>query len=122
MDAENIIQEWEICLNKNDLNAIVGLYLEDAMLWGTFSKVMRGTSELIQEYFQGLFAKQELKVNFSTISSRKYGDTTVFSGTYEFSYREKEMITHAARFTFVVCKDNNGNFKIAEHHSSLVPD
>jgi len=121
MDADDVIKDWENRLNNCDLKGIASLYLDNAVLWGTFSQVIRGTTELIQEYFSGLFAKQELKVNFSSITSRIYGDTTILSGTYEFSYREEDMITHAARFTFVVCKDKHGNNKIAEHHSSLIP-
>ena len=122
MEAEDVIKSWENCLNTSDLNGIIDLYIEDAVLWGTFSKVIRGAPELIQEYFQDLFVKNDLKVNFSSMLSRAYSEATIFSGTYEFSYVEEELITHSARFTFVVCKDNHGHLKIAEHHSSLLPD
>ena len=105
MDAKYVINNWETCLNTVDLKGIVDLYINGAVLWGTFSQVIRDSSELIQEYFQSLFAKQGLKVNFSSIKSQSYGDTTIFSGTYEFSYLEGELVTYPARFTFVVCKD-----------------
>ena len=121
MDAKEVINDWENCLNTADLKGIVDLYINGAVLWGTFSQGICDSSELIQEYFQDLFVKQELKVNFSSIKSRTYSDTTLFSGTYEFSYLEGEQVTHPARFTFVVCKDKQGNYKIAEHHSSLIP-
>lgn len=121
MNANDVINAWERCLNEKSLSTIKSLYLEDAVLWGTFSKVIRDNSDLIGEYFQELFEKDELSVNFSSKLSRNYESTTIFSGTYEFSYREGEMVTHAARFTFTLCNDNEGNLKIAEHHSSLIP-
>ncbi len=121
MDANSLISKWEECLNSYDLEGIVELYSENAVLWGTFSKVIRDNSELIGEYFRDLFNKKDLKVNFSSKASRSYENTTIFSGTYEFSYMEDKLITHHARYTFAVCKDDSGCFKIAEHHSSIIP-
>jgi len=121
MDANSVINKWEECLNDYDLDGIVELYSNNAVLWGTFSKVIRDNSDLISEYFHGLFEKRELNVNFSSKDSRSYENTTIFSGTYEFSYMEDELITHHARFTFAVCKEQDGCYKIAEHHSSLIP-
>ena len=122
MDAKDVISKWEECLNNSELNSIVNLYLDNAVLWGTFSNVIRDSSELISEYFENLYQKNELKVNFSSTSARAYGETSIFSGTYEFSYIEEELVIHHARYTFVVCKDDVGNYKIAEHHSSLIPN
>ncbi|MEM7401224.1 MAG: nuclear transport factor 2 family protein [Pseudomonadota bacterium] len=121
MDANGVINNWEECLNNYDLEGIVELYSSNAVLWGTFSKVIRDSSELISEYFQNLFEKKELSVNFSSKASRSYENTTIFSGTYEFSYMEDELVIHYARFTFAVCKEDSGCFKIAEHHSSIIP-
>ena len=122
MEAKDVISKWEECLNNSELNSIVNLYFDNAVLWGTFSKVIRDNSELISEYFQNLYRKKELKVNFSSTTVRTFGEISVFSGTYEFSYLEEELVTHYARYTFVVCKDDSGNYKIAEHHSSLIPN
>ena len=121
MNAHQVIKQWEDCLNSGELENIVNLYADDAVLWGTFSKIIRDKSDLIQEYFKGLFQKQELQVNFGTIHSRVYEDTHIFSGMYEFSYMDEKLISHPARFTFVICKNESGNFEIVEHHSSLIP-
>lgn len=122
MEAKDVISKWEEYLNNSELIGIVNLYLDNAVLWGTFSNQMRNNSELIKEYFENLYQKNELKVNFSSTSARTYGETSIFSGTYEFSYKEDDLVTHHARYTFVVCKDDDGNYKIAEHHSSLIPN
>ena len=121
MNAEQVLINWEHYLNSYDIQGIVQLYETDAVLWGTFSKIIRDNHELIKEYFCGLFKKKQLKVKFSTKSNRKYSDTCIFSGTYEFSYLKDELISFPARYTFVMCKNNAGDYKIVEHHSSLVP-
>ena len=121
MDAANVINQWEDCLNRCDLKSIVELYSENAVLWGTFSKVIRDNSELVSEYFQDLFEKKELKVNFSSMTTRELNDITIYTGTYEFSYVEEESVIHYARYTFVVGKESDGNSRIVEHHSSLIP-
>ena len=121
MDADQVLINWEHCLNCNDLQGIVDLYESNAVLWGTFSNIIRDNPELIKEYFSGLFEKKQLKVQFSKKYNREYSDTCIFSGTYEFSYLEDEQIYFPARYTFVVCKNNTGDYKIVEHHSSLIP-
>jgi len=121
MNVNEVIDKWEKYLNEKSLTKIKDLYLDDAVLWGTFSNTFRDNSGLIGEYFQSLFEKNELSVNFSSKYSRSYGDTTIVSGAYEFSYMEVKYVTHRARFTFVLVKDEEGHDKIAEHHSSLMP-
>lgn len=122
MDADQILDQWEKYLNDGDLPNIVKLYANDAILWGTFSKVIRNNPDLIKEYFQELLLKKNFKVDINSSSARVYSDTYLYSGTYEFSYVDKELVKFPARFTFVICKDESGSYKIVEHHSSLIPN
>ncbi len=122
MIAGSVLDQWEKSLNDGDLPNIVALYAKDAVLWGTFSKVTCDNPDLIKKYFAGLFQKTNLKVRFNSLTTRAYADVYVHSGTYEFSYVHAELITFPARFTFVVYKDAGGNYKIVEHHSSLIPN
>ena len=92
MDAEKIIKNWENYLNNKDLQSIVGLYEADAILWGTFSKIIRDNSELIKEYFIGLFENKQLKVEFKTKTNRIFSNTYIFSGLYEFSYLDDDTV------------------------------
>ena len=121
MSADQVLAQWEKSLNSGDLQSIVNLYAYDAILWSTFSKIIRNHPDLIKQYFEELFRKTKLKVNFSSSQTRVFENTHIYSGTYEFSYMDKELITFPARFTFVICKDNAGDYKIVEHHSSLIP-
>lgn len=122
MDADCLLKQWEEYFNDGDLTSIIKLYASDAILWGTFSKIIRNNPDLIKEYFQGLFLKKNIKVNFNSSSTRVYADTYLYSGTYEFSYIDEELVKFPARFTFVICKDESGSYKIVEHHSSLIPN
>ena len=121
MDADQVLNNWEQCLNSGDLQGIVNLYSTDAVLWGTFSKVIRNNHKLIKEYFDGLFKKKQLKVQFNSQYSRSYSDVYIYSGEYEFSFMEDEKVCIPARYTIVVYENNTGEFKIVEHHSSLFP-
>lgn len=122
MEADQVLKTWEECLNKGDLTNIVGLYSNNAVLWGTFSKIIRDSPELIEEYFEGLFKKDLLRVHFSLIRSRIHNGTFLYSGTYEFSYMDRKLVILPARFTFVVGRDEEVGYRIMEHHSSLIPD
>ncbi len=122
MDADNVINNWGRYINSGDLPSIVNLYSSDAILWGTFSNIIRNNSDLIEEYFRGLFQKNSLCVNFNSIHTRLYSDIYLYSGTYEITYKEIELVQFNSRFTFVVCKTKGDKYKIVEHHSSVIPD
>ena len=120
--AENLLRKWEACLNDNDLDGIVSLYTDNAVLWGTFSDIIRDNHALIRDYFEALFEKDNFKVKFGESNLRSFGDSAIYSGEYEFSYEEGEVVRCPARFSFVFHKNGDDIFKIIDHHSSLVPD
>ena len=121
MDADHVLKQWEIYINNGDLPNIVKLYANNAMLWGTFSTILRDNPELIRDYFQKLFQRKNFKVNFSSAKNRVHSGVSIYSGTYDFSYVDIELISLPARYTFVICKLDSGDYKIVEHHSSLIP-
>ncbi|QMU60627.1 MAG: DUF4440 domain-containing protein [Gammaproteobacteria bacterium] len=119
--AENLLKKWETCLNNGDLNGIVELYADNAVLWGTFSDIIRDNPELIREYFEALFLRENLNVKFGSSNLRSFGEAAIYSGDYEFSYQGDEKVSCPARFSFVFYKDESGQYRIIDHHSSLVP-
>ena len=119
--AENLLKKWEVCLNNKDLEGIVSLYTEDAVLWGTFSDIIRDNHELIREYFEVLFIKDNLHVAFGESNLRSFGEAAIYSGEYEFSYQGDEEVKCPARFSFVFYRNKEGEYRIIDHHSSLVP-
>ena len=120
--AESLLRKWEVCLNNADLEGIVSLYTDNAVLWGTFSDIIRDNPELIREYFEALFLRENLKVKFGSSNLRSFGQAAIYSGEYEFSYQSDEIVKCPARFSFVFYKDESGSYKIIDHHSSLTPD
>ena len=119
--AENLLKKWETCLNNGDLEGIVSLYADNAVLWGTFSDIIRDNPELIREYFEALFLRDNLKVEFGDSNLRSFGEAAIYSGEYEFTYNDGGEVKSPARFSFVFYKDKDRQYKIIDHHSSLVP-
>ena len=119
--ADNLLRKWEVCLNNRDLEGIVKLYTADAVLWGTFSDIIRDNHGLIREYFEALFLKDELNVKFGESNLRSFGEAAIYSGEYEFSYQGDEKVKCPARFSFVFYRNKEGEYRIIDHHSSLVP-
>ena len=54
MDADYVLKQWEKYLNYGELISIIKLYASDIILWGTFSKVIRNSPDLIKGYFKEL--------------------------------------------------------------------
>lgn len=121
MEANQILDEWQRFLNCGDLENIVRLYADEAVLWGTFSDTLRDSQRLIEEYFKKLFERDGLRVEWGTVCSRSCDGFHLYSGTYEFSYVEHKPVSVPARFTFAIGHDKDGGLKILTHHSSLIP-
>ena len=121
MKADQVLDDWQRFLNQGDLVNIVRLYADEAVLWGTFSDIIRDSSKLIEEYFGKLLEKDNLRVEWDTVHSQTYNGFHLYSGTYEFSYTASKRVTLPARFTFAIGHDKDGVFRILAHHSSLIP-
>ena len=121
MEANQILNEWQRFLNHGDLESIIRLYSDEAVLWGTFSDILRDSPSLIKEYFEKLFEKDGLRVEWGTVCTKAYDGFHLYSGIYEFSYVDGKAVTVPARFTFAIGPDKDAGFKILTHHSSLIP-
>ncbi len=120
-------KKWAEAFNANNIDSILALYDEEAVLWGTTSPTLRTTSDKRHEYFTGPFGAAmekkitELKVEFGDSVIRVYGDTAINTGYYTFSWvKDGETTTLPARFSFTYVK-RDGEWKIVDHHSSKIP-
>jgi len=116
------VEEWMETICSNNVDAIVSLYNEDAVLLGTLdSKIRKGSSE-IKGYF-GFFVQLKPRGKITEIIEKDFGDRrfAVANGTYDFDLTENdEQTTTPTRFTFVL--DRIGTkWKIHSHHSSKQP-
>jgi uncharacterized protein (TIGR02246 family) len=115
-------QKWATVFAENNPDAMLPLYAEDAVLWGTLSPTIRSDPAAVKAYFVGAFqALPKATVKFGDQLIRVYGNNAVNSGYYTFSYtKDGETKSIPARYSFTYVKDGN-DWKIVDHHSSAVP-
>ena len=115
--ASELLQKWTSTVKDGDPNQVVNLYHDDGILLGTFSNKERVRHELILEHFENLL-KSPVEVEIVSEHPIVFESVAVNSGLYNFVTGGK---TINARFSFVYQKDN-GDWKIASHHSSVIPE
>ena len=120
-ELPSVVEQWAAAFSKGDLDALMSLYDEDALFWGSSSsQIRKGSSAIRQYYAQLLTGFPGIQVSLGQTNPRRYGDTGVNSGS--FSMRRvaasgKVSVT-SARFTMVYVW-RGGKWLIVDHHSSL---
>ena len=114
--------KWAAVFVEDNPDAIVALYDDAAILWGTLSPTIAVGKQPIRWYFERAYkALPGHKVAFGEQKIRVYGDTAVNSGYYVFSFvRDGEPQKLPARYSFVYRKRGN-DWMIVDHHSSAMP-
>ena len=116
----DFIQEWMDAVCSNDVNTIISLYKEDAVLLGTLDKKVRKGRDQIKEYFD-FFIKLKPCGRITEFVDENYDSVCVVNGTYDFDLIEDDkQILASARFTFVLERVGI-TWKIQSHHSSKYP-
>ena len=114
------IQEWMDAVCSNDVNTIISLYKEDAVLLGTLDKKVRKGRDQIKEYFD-FFIKLKPCGRITDFVDENFDSVCVANGTYDFDLIENgESVVAPARFTFVLEKAGM-KWIIHSHHSSKQP-
>jgi uncharacterized protein (TIGR02246 family) len=116
-----VAEEWAAAFTKGDLEALMRLYDEDALLWGTSASKMRKGAGAIREYYaQLLKAFPGIRVSLAETSPRVFGNAGVNSGSYTIRRVGKggRVNVTSARFTMVYVW-RGGKWLIVDHHSSL---
>lgn len=115
-----ILNKWIESINENNLDVILSLYSESAILIPTLSKKIRKNKSEIKDYFIHFLKNKGLKAEVKEVYIQTlYNDAIKLnSGSYLFSYysEKNEYQELNARFSFLI-KDNI----ILEHHSSITP-
>jgi hypothetical protein len=120
----DIPNQWTDLLNEGNLEGVLSLYEEKALLMATFDAepLMRPAQR--REYFENFMKRPGagVEVDPSTLSHKPLSsDLYQATGHYTFFYEEADVLVRQnARFTFIVSiKDSH---LILHHHSSLVPN
>ena len=110
-------------INNNELECVVNLYSENAILIPTFSNRVLNTPGKIRLYFENLTNREDLSVALheKTLDIQSI-DTNLYamSGIYCWRFAvDGEILSFEARFTFLV--DLKCPKPILHHHSSQIP-
>ncbi len=121
-EIASLFDRWNASLQTGNPDEVVKNYAADAILLPTVSNRVRHNHNEIRDYFvQFLKLQPQGIINERTI--HHYGDVAVDSGSYTFNIVKDATPTQVqARYTFVYHKQDNGNWLISEHHSSVMPE
>jgi uncharacterized protein (TIGR02246 family) len=116
-----VAEQWAAAFSKGDLDALMRLYDDDALLWGTSSSSIRKGAKAIRQYYAQLFkAFPGTRVALRDTSPRLYGDAGVNSGSYTMRrvLGDGKVRVTAVRFTMTYVR-REGRWLIVDHHLSL---
>ncbi len=112
-----ILNKWVHAVNKHDLNALMDLYADDAMMIPAFSSKIRKSKTEVRGLYHDLFEKDDVQVTPVDIVTRRINGLKVDSGVYELIWKSEGFEKrNKLRFSFVI-QDQ----KITTHHSSIEP-
>ncbi|MBP8083080.1 MAG: DUF4440 domain-containing protein [Spirochaetes bacterium] len=123
MRPEDILNQWMQAINKADIESLLSLYDQDAILIPTFSNRVLNSQEKLRDYFEKLGSREDLSIalheNTVRIQTLNAGYYTV-NGIYNWRFKvEGEILNFEARFSYLL--DMNSQSPILHHHSSQVP-
>lgn len=121
--AQEKLQEWIQAVNAGDVEALLGLYDNEAVLIPTFSNRVHNTPEKLREYFERLGAREGLSVSLhekTLIVQGLQDELAMLSGIYNWRFVvDGELLNFEARFSYVM--DLSKEKPILHHHSSQIP-
>ncbi|MDX1565567.1 MAG: DUF4440 domain-containing protein [Phycisphaeraceae bacterium] len=118
-----MLDRWLEAANAADVETLIGLYHEEAVLVPTFRDRILNTPDLIRDYFDGIRNLEQLSVDLaeSSLNIQSAGnDLFILSGNYRWRWVAKDQrIQRYARFSYVL--NTTESKPILHHHSSDVP-
>ena len=121
--ALEILQEWMKGINTADVEKLLSLYNDEAVLIPTFSNRLLDTKEKIKDYFEKVGSKEQLSIALhdNTVITQEIGkDLFSVSGIYNWRFDiDGELFNFEARFSYIF--DLTKEKPILHHHSSQIP-
>jgi hypothetical protein len=119
----DILATWMQAVNDGDLDTVLGMYDEEAVLIPTFSNRLLNTPAKLREYFERLGARDDLSIALhqkTVIVHEVQAPVYTLSGIYNWRFAvEGEILNFEARFSYVL--DVSKPRPILHHHSSQIP-
>ena len=120
---ESILKTWMQAVNTGDVEQLVAMYHDSAVLIPTFSNRLLGKPEAIREYFIRLAAREDLSIALheKTLAVQDVGGGLYsVCGIYCWRFAiDGELFNFEARFSYVL--NPSLDRPILHHHSSQIP-
>ncbi|MHB8930426.1 MAG: nuclear transport factor 2 family protein [Melioribacteraceae bacterium] len=121
--TKEVLTAWLNVVNKGEIENILALYNENAVLIPTFSNRVLDSRAKIRSYFEQLRTRDRLSVDLHEkfVNVQKITETIyALSGIYCWRFAvDGELLSFEARFSFVL--DLSLTSPIIHHHSSQIP-
>jgi hypothetical protein len=118
-----VLNEWMEGINKGNVDAVIGLYHQDAVLIPTFSSRMLNTPDKIQWYFDRFREYRDLSIALhekTLMIQQLVQGYHALCGIYCWRFMiDEEMFNFEARFSYTVNVAEDR--PILHHHSSQIP-
>ena len=122
MNNDDIVQlfsNWNDAIQTGDPDKVTAMYAEDAVLLPTVSNQVRHNHSEIRDYFVSFLAKSP-SGEINEANPRQLTDDLVSNtGVYTFTFGDGAQVM--ARYSYLY-KCIGGEWKILEHHSSMMPE
>jgi hypothetical protein len=117
------LKAWMDRVNNAELEPLLAMYNKDAVLIPTFSNRLLAKPQTIREYFERLFAREELSLALhekTLITQNIQGEAWSMCGIYCWRFAiDGELLNFEARFSYLL--DLGQAAPILHHHSSQIP-
>lgn len=120
--ADENFKKWNDALQTKDPKKAVELYAENATFLPTVSEEFKKGQSGVEEYFKHFLEKNPAGEIIQEEAQILGDDCYLHSGMYNFEIGpddNRQVIE--ARFSFVWKRDDQGEWKIVHHHSSVKP-
>jgi hypothetical protein len=120
---EEILEQWMAAVNESNVEKLMALYDEQAVLIPTFSNRILNNPQKIQEYFEKLGSREELSIALhqNTLIIQPLGNEIyALCGIYCWRFAiDGELFSFEARFSYLL--NLRLDAPIIQHHSSQIP-
>ncbi len=122
-NPKDILKQWMKAVNDGDVETLLNLYDNKAVLIPTFSNRLLNTADKLKDYFEKLGNREDLSIALheKTLITQELGNQIfLLSGIYNWRFVvDGELLNFEARFSYVI--DLSKSNPILQHHSSQIP-
>jgi hypothetical protein len=117
------LKAWMDRVNNGELEPLLAMYDESAVLIPTFSNRLLARPQAVREYFERLFSREELSLALhekTLITQNMQAEVWSMCGIYCWRFAiDGELLNFEARFSYLL--DLARPAPILHHHSSQIP-